>query len=117
MNLENSLDAILAKLAKAQAMAATPETRKEIFNGIVKEDFIKEKDLLSKEYAPLVENLSEEQLRPLCYILGCVLAMDEGVDLFTSFLVFLDQTVVPAVKESKDLKTTVENLTKAMEVM
>lgn len=113
MNLENSLGAILAK---ARAMAATPETRKEIFNGIVKEDFTKEKDLLSGVYDPLVENLSEEQLWPLCFILGRVLAMDEGVDLFTSFLVFLDQVVVPAVKESKGLKVTVENLTKAMEV-
>lgn len=113
MNLEDSLHDVLIKV---RAMAADPETRKEIFNEIVEEDFTKEKDLLNGEYEPLIENLSEEQLRPLCYILRRIFAMDEGVDLFTSFLVFLDQTVVPAVKESKDLKTTVENLTKAMEV-
>lgn len=113
MNLEDSLHDVLIKV---RAMAADPETRKEIFSEIVKEDFTKEKSLLGAKYEPLVENLSEEQLRPLCYILGRVISMDGAVDLFTSFLVFLDQVVVPAVKESKDLKVTVENLTKAMEV-
>lgn len=106
----------VAVICKAKAMAAPPEVRERIFNEIVHEDFESERSLLQVVYGDVLSgNFSREQLRPLCFVLGRLLAMDEGVDLFTSLLVIIDQLVVPTIKENRDLRITIENLTKAVE--